>query len=59
VETKVRDLPMYDGLSEVDDFLDKFEREVPEQQRFDALKWVLHATPARWWGTHQRSFEDW
>jgi hypothetical protein len=59
VTTEVRDLPMYDGLSEVDDFLNKFEREVPEQQRFDALKWVLRATPARWWGTHQRSFEDW
>ena len=50
---------MYDGLSEVDDFLNKFEREVPEQQHFDALKWALRATPARWWGTHQKSFEDW
>ena len=30
VATKVRDLPMYDRLSEVDDFLNKFEREVPE-----------------------------
>ena len=26
---EVRDLPTYDGLSEVDDFLNKFEREVP------------------------------
>lgn len=26
--TEVRDLPTYDGLSEVDDFLNKFEREV-------------------------------
>jgi len=30
VTTDVRDLPMYDGLSEVDDFLNKFEREVLE-----------------------------
>ena len=30
VATEVRDLPMHDGLSEVDDFLNKFEREVPE-----------------------------
>ena len=49
---------MYDGLSEVDDFLKKFKGEVPEQQHFDALKWALHATDAKWWGTHQRSFED-
>ncbi|MCY6524848.1 hypothetical protein, partial [Actinobacillus pleuropneumoniae] len=57
--TEVRDLPMYDRLSEVDDFLNKFEREVSKQQRFNALKWALCATPARWWGTHQGSFEDW
>ena len=40
VATKVRDLPTYDGLSEVDEFMNIFEREVPKQQRFDALKWV-------------------
>jgi len=55
----VRDLPMYDELSEVDDFLNRFEREVPKQQCFKALKWLLRATPARWWGTHQICFEDW
>ena len=59
VETEVRDLPTYDRLSEVDDFLNRFEREVPEQQRFEALKWVLHATPTRCWGMCQESFEDW
>jgi len=58
VATEVRDLPMYDGLSEVDGFLNKFEGEVLEQQRFDTLKWVLRAMPTRWWSTHQRSFED-
>lgn len=36
---EVRNLPMYDGLTTVDEFLNKFEREVLEQQRFDALKW--------------------
>lgn len=25
----------------------------------NALKWAVHVTPTRWWGTHQRSFEDW
>ncbi len=59
VSTEVRYLPTYDWLSEVDTFLDKFEREVLEKQRFQALNWVLHATPARWWGTHKGSFDDW
>jgi len=31
IVTEVRDLPTYDGLSKVDDFLNKFERKVPEQ----------------------------
>lgn len=58
VETEVRDLSMYDRLIEVDDFLNKFEREVLKQH-FDALKWVFHTTLARRWGKHQRSFKDW
>ena len=32
--TEVRNLPTYDGLNEVDTFLDAFEREVPEKQCF-------------------------
>jgi len=59
VTTKVHDLPMCDGLTVVEEFLSKFENAVPEQQRFDVLNWVLCAMPARWWGTHQGSFEDW
>lgn len=59
IAKEVRDLPTYDGLSEVDAFLNMFEREVPKQQHFKALKWVLRATPLRWWGTHQGSFQDW
>jgi len=46
-------------LNDVDVFLDEFEREVIEEQRFEALDWALHATPARWWGMHKGSFDDW
>ena len=59
VSTEVRDMPTYDGLSEVDAFLDRFEREVPGKQRFQALNWVLCTMPMRWWGTHKGSFDDW
>lgn len=58
VSMEGRELPTYDGLSEVDNFLRKFEREVPEQQRFEVLKWVLCTMPTRWWGTHQSNYED-
>ena len=59
ISIEVRDMPTYDRLSEVDAFLNRFEREVSEQQRFKALKWVQSTMPAKWWGTHQGSFEDW
>jgi len=46
-------------LNGVDVFLDAFEREVPEKQRFQDLDWALRATPTRWWGMHKGSFDDW
>lgn len=57
VSIEVRDLRTYDGLSEVDTFLYKFEREVLGKQSFQALNWVLRPTPARWWDMHKGSFE--
>jgi len=51
VKAQDRELPMYDGLTVVDEFLIKFESTVPEHQRFDALKWALRAMLAHWWGT--------
>lgn len=37
VSSEVRNLPTYDGLSDVDVFLDAFERQVLEKQCFQAL----------------------
>jgi len=59
MSSEVRNLPIYDGLNEVDIFLDAFEREVPKKQLFQALDWALRAMPARWWGTHKGSFDEW
>lgn len=53
------ELPMYDGMRAVEEFLTKFENAVPEYQWFDALRWALCAMPARWWGTHEGNFEYW
>lgn len=54
-----RELSMYDRLTVVEDFLDKFKSVVPEYQWFDAIKLSFHATPARWWDNHVGTFEDW
>jgi len=37
VPSEVRNFPTYDGLNDVDVFLDAFEREVLENQCFQAL----------------------
>lgn len=50
-------MPYYDGLTDVDKFLDAFERKVPKKHRFQALDLALRATPARWWGTHKANFD--
>lgn len=44
VTIEERELPTYDGVTVVDEFLDKFESVIPEQKRFNALKWALRAT---------------
>lgn len=54
VKKEARELPTYDGLSALHEFLSKFENAVLNQQQFNALKWALCTTPARWWGMHQR-----
>jgi len=50
---------LYDGLTNVDKFLDSFEREVPEDHCFQALDLALRGTPAWWWGTHKDNFDEW
>jgi len=59
VSTEVRNLLHYDGLTNVELFLDEFEREVLEEHQFQALELALHATPSYWWGTHKERFARW
>lgn len=54
-----KEFAYYDGLTDVDKFLDAFEREVLEDYRFQALHWALRVTPVRWWGTHKDNFAEW
>lgn len=50
VSSEVRNLPYYDGLTNVDKFLDAFEREVLEDHHFQALYLALCPMPTQWWG---------
>lgn len=59
VSSEVRSFPYYDGLTNIDKFLDAYEREVPEKHCFQALDLVLHATPARFWGMHKDDIDGW
>lgn len=59
VSTEVRKLPNYDGLTDLDLFLDEFEREVPQEHHFQALELALRPTPAHWWGAHKDNFASW
>jgi len=43
--SEVRELPTYEGVIGVEEFLDNFEKELPEQQRYEVMKWALNARP--------------
>ena len=53
--TKTIELPIYEGLPELSDFLIEFEDRVSEPQRLLDLEEALKATLARWWETHKKS----
>jgi len=58
VSLEVRNLPYYDGLTDVDKFLDAFEREVPEDHVFQALDLALLTMPTQWWCMHKDNFDE-
>ena len=44
VSLEVRNLPYYDSLADVDNFLDAFNRQLHEDHHLQALDLALHAT---------------
>jgi len=59
VGTKVCELPLFDGLSDVEILFVELEIFVVEQKRILALDASLRDTPARWWAAHKNSIQDW
>lgn len=52
-------LPSYDGLGDVNTFLNNYEEQVLENQRLSALDIALKATVARWWNAHKKNIGGW
>ena len=59
IGTEIKDIPSFDGLGDVKDFLQQFEQEIPHEQRMAAIDLVVRATPARWWHAHKENIASW
>ena len=59
VGAEVREHPIYDGTSELDNFLLSMEENIAEDQRILVLDLSLQDTPARWWTNNKAFFENW
>jgi hypothetical protein len=46
-------------LNDLEEFLTNYEEEVLENQRLLSLDISLKETPARWWGMHKETIQDW
>ena len=53
------ELPIYEGLPELSEFLLKFEGKVSEPQRLLELEEALKATSIRLWATYKKSVIGW
>jgi hypothetical protein len=59
IDTKVSNLPTFDGLNPLETFFSDFEESVPIQQRLLAMDEVPRETLERWWGAHKSNIIDW
>ncbi len=59
IRTEINITLIFDGLSDVKDFLHKYEWEIPSKQRIEALALALRATLARWWQAHKANITTW
>jgi len=59
VSSEVRNLPYYNGFTDIYKILDAFEIEVPEDHRFHVLDLALCTTLTRWTSMHKDRFDEW
>ena len=59
IGTEIKDIPLFDGLAYVSDFLQQFAQEIPHEQRMVAIDLAVRATPTRWWHAHKEHIASW
>lgn len=59
ITSEVCNLPSYDGLGDINTFINGYEKQVPENQRLLALDIALKSIPTRWWSAHKKHIGDW
>ena len=57
--TEIKNTSLFYGLSNVNEFLQKCEQEIPNDQRLEGMDLALRATPARWWQAHKVNITTW
>ena len=59
IATDTIELPIYEGIPELSEFLVEFEDKVSEPRRLLALEEALNVILAQWWVTHKKSITGW
>ena len=59
IRLEVSTLPIFDGLSDIQVFVQEYEAQVPCSERLQYLVVALRATPARWWIAHRGNIATW
>ena len=57
IGSEVLEPPRFDGLREVEEFIEEFEGHVPTELRTKALDIALKATPTRWWSPIRKHWD--
>ena len=59
IGSEVSTLPIFDGLSNIQIFVQEYEAQFPCSKRLQHLVVALRATPMRWWTAHQHNIATW
>jgi hypothetical protein len=59
IDTTMSNLPTFNGMNFLENFLSEFEISVPTKQRLLAMDEAMKDTLERWWGTHKGNITYW
>ena len=59
IGAEITEIPSYHGLTDIQDFLEQFEQQIPYEQRIAAMDLAVRATLARWWYAHKENIASW